>query len=147
MMRARKAKQTAMYCRCGSEEIFARGVCSACYRLQQIDRHQFGGLRSEVFERDGHACRGCGTPSLGKGSLVVHRRERGKFVLRSMVSLCPACHTRVHKTQVVLDRMPPLLLQLWRELHPHGHEQTFLDFETSLPPAVAVSLFDLAQTA
>jgi hypothetical protein len=26
------------------------------------------------------------------------------------------------------SQMPPLLLQLWREQHPEGHEQTKLDF-------------------
>jgi hypothetical protein len=28
----------------------------------------------------------------------------------------------------VLSQMPPLLLELWREQHPEGHEQTALDF-------------------
>lgn len=136
-----------MYCRCGREEIFARGVCSACYRIEQIDRKEFGGLRKEVLERDGYACRVCGEPSSGKGSLVVHRRSPEKCSLPSMISLCPACHTKALKTQVVLHPMPELLLELWREMHPRGHEQMFLEFTETVPPAVAVPLFDLAQTA
>lgn len=143
----RKGTQTAMYCRCGSDEIVARGVCAACYRLQQIDRQQFGGLRNEVLERDGHACRVCGEPSRGKGSLIVHRRSPEKCSLPSMISLCPACHTKAQKTQVVLQPMPALLLELWRELHPRGHEQMFLDFSVNLAPAVPVPLFEMARSA
>ncbi len=45
-----------------------------------------------------------------------------------MISLCPACHARVHRTKAVRAAMPPLLLVLWREQHPKGHEQKQLDF-------------------
>lgn len=34
-----------------------------------------------------------------------------------MISLCPACHARIHRIQAVLSEMPDLLLELWRELH------------------------------
>jgi hypothetical protein len=37
--------------------------------------------------------------------------------------------------------MPPLLLELWREQHPEGHEQTTLNFRTRWPAAEAVPLF------
>lgn len=50
-----------------------------------------------------------------------------------MISLCPACHARVHRTRAVLSAMPPLLLELWREQHPEGHEQTTLDFRSPVP--------------
>jgi hypothetical protein len=30
---------------------------------------------------------------------------------------------------MVLFRMSPLLLELWREQHPNSHEQTMLDFK------------------
>jgi hypothetical protein len=36
--------------------------------------------------------------------------------------------------------MPPLLLELWREQHPLGHEQTALDFKASFPVAKSVPL-------
>ena len=32
------------------------------------------------------------------------------------------------RTKAVLSEMPLLLLELWREQHPEGHEQTALDF-------------------
>ena len=34
-----------------------------------------------------------------------------------------------------LSLMPPLLLELWREQHPKGHEQVQLDFRAMKPPA------------
>ena len=37
--------------------------------------------------------------------------------------------------------MPPLMIQLWREQHPNGHEQTNLDFNVHEPAAEAVRLF------
>jgi hypothetical protein len=50
-------------------------------------------------------------------------------LLHLMISLCPACHAKVHHANAVLSRMPPLLLEFWREQHPNGHEQTMLDFK------------------
>jgi hypothetical protein len=52
-----------------------------------------------------------------------------------MISLCPGCHAKVGRTKVVLSQMPPLLLELWREQHPLGHEQTALDFNANFPAA------------
>ncbi len=40
----------------------------------------------------------------------------------------------------VLTELPPLLLELWREQHPDGHEQTVLNFRGRKPVAAAVSL-------
>jgi hypothetical protein len=37
--------------------------------------------------------------------------------------------------------MPPLLLELWREQHPLGHEQTALDFKVNFPAAKSAPLF------
>ena len=55
-----------------------------------------------------------------------------------MLSLCPGCHAKVHRTQAALAAMPPLLLELWREQHPKGQEQVQLDFTVkgSLPEPV-----------
>jgi hypothetical protein len=58
-----------------------------------------------------------------------------------MISLCPGCHAKVHRTKAVLSQMEPLLLELWREQHPDGHEQTSLDYTASGPAAQAVPLF------
>jgi len=37
--------------------------------------------------------------------------------------------------------MPPLLLELWREQHPDGHEQVQLDFTSKQPTAKPVRFF------
>ena len=76
-----------------------------------------------------------------KRSIVVHHRVPGKSLLHLMISLCPGCHAKVGRTKVVLSQMPPLLLELWREQHPLGHEQTALDFKANFPAAKSVPLF------
>jgi hypothetical protein len=48
--------------------------------------------------------------------------------LELMISLCRGCHARVERTKMVLSEMNPLLLMLWRERHPKGHQQVMLDF-------------------
>ena len=41
---------------------------------------------------------------------------------------------------MVLTELPPLLLELWREQHPNGQEQTLLNFRARKPVAAAVPL-------
>jgi hypothetical protein len=41
---------------------------------------------------------------------------------------------------MVLPQLPPLLLELWREQHPAGQEQTVLDFRARKPVAAAIRL-------
>jgi hypothetical protein len=101
----------------------------AAYTLKRQDEEYFGGLREQVLERDEHRCRVCGASGRDKGSIVVHHRVPGKSLQHLMISLCPACHAKVHRTKAVLSRMSSLLLELWREQHPNGHEQTMLDFK------------------
>ncbi len=85
----------------------------------------------------------CGASGRDKRSITVHHRVPGKSLLPLMISLCPGCHAKVHRTQAVLAPMPPLLLALWREQHPHGHEQTFLNFAPAPKPLARVPLFPL----
>ena len=58
-----------------------------------------------------------------------------------MISLCPGCHARIHRTRAVLVTMPPLLLELWREQHPSGHEQITLDFSRQVHIPAKIPLF------
>lgn len=127
-MKQRKVTQLAMHCRCGRESVIALGMCSTCYTLRRQDGEYFGGLREAVLERDGYRCRVCDAPGTGKRSIIVHHRVPGQSRMHLMISLCPGCHARVHRTKAVLVSMPSLLLELWREQHPKGHEQTALDF-------------------
>ena len=56
----KKGLQTVICCPCGNEKILALGFCAICYTLKQQDAEYFGGLREQVLERDGYACRVCG---------------------------------------------------------------------------------------
>ncbi len=117
-------------------------MCAVCYTLRRQDEEYFGGLREKVLERDGYRCRVCEAPGSGKRSIIAHHRVQGKSVLKLMISLCPACHAKIHRTRVVIRLMPPLLLELWRELHPKAHEQTALKFNTLSVPAQPIQLFE-----
>ena len=142
MKRKGMATRLAMRCRCGRETMLACGMCATCYTLRRQDDEKFGGLREAVLERDGYRCRVCDAPGTGKRSIIVHHRIPGRSEMRLMISLCPACHARVHRTKVVVTEMSPLLLMLWREQHPKGHEQKAFHFETRVEKAaVSVPLF------
>jgi 5-methylcytosine-specific restriction endonuclease McrA len=133
--------QRALHCRCGREKILALGLCATCYTLKRQDEEYFGGLREQVLERDGYCCRVCGASGRRKRSIVVHHRVPGRSVLHLMISLCPVCHVKVGRTKAVLSQMPALLLELWREQHPLGHEQTALNFKANFPAAKSAPLF------
>jgi 5-methylcytosine-specific restriction endonuclease McrA len=122
------AVQRPLCCPCGRAEILALGLCPTCYTLKRQDEEYFGGLREQVLERDEYRCRVCGASGRDKRSIIVHHRMPGVSKLDLMISLCPGCHAKVHRTRVALTAMPPLLLELWREQHPQGHEQVMLDF-------------------
>jgi hypothetical protein len=87
-------------------------------------------LRQTVLERDRRVCRVCGEAKSAGGSPIhVHHRRPGVSREKLLIALCPAHHALVHRLQV-LDRMlPPLLSELWRELHRGAPEQLFLNFE------------------
>jgi hypothetical protein len=108
--------------------------------LKRQDEEYFGGLGEAVLDRDDHRCRGCGAPGRGKRSIIVHHRVLGISTLDLMISLCPGCHAKVERTEMVLSEMNPLLLVLRREQQPDGPEQTMLAFNTREPAAQAVPL-------
>jgi hypothetical protein len=136
----KKGIQRAMCCPCGQEKILAYGLCATCYTLKRQDEEYFGGLREAVLERDGYCCQVCEASGRDKRSITVHHRVPGKSVLHLMISLCLGCHAKVHRTKMVLTELPLLLLELWREQHTDGHEQTVLDFKGRKPVAAAVPL-------
>jgi len=139
--KVRTAVQRALHCRCGRGKVLALGMCATCYTLKRQDEEYFGGLREQVLRRDGYCCRVCGASGRGKRSIVVHHRIPGISKLPLMISLCPACHAIVSRTRVMRRPIPPLLLELWREQHPNGHEQTIISFEGPASVAVPVPLF------
>ena len=121
--------QGSMHCPCEREKILAKDLCASCYTLKRQDSAYFGGLRETVLERDGYRCRVCDAPGGRKLEMIVHHRVPGKSVLALMIALCPGCHAKVHRTKAVLTAWPRLLLELWREQHPTGHEQITLHFQ------------------
>jgi hypothetical protein len=131
----KKGAQSAICCPFGNEKILALGLCATCYTLKRQDAEYFGGLREQVLERDGYACRVCGDPDPG-----VHHWEHGKSVLHLMIVLCARCHAKVHRTKVVLTAFPPLLLELWREQHPIGRADAHR-FQRARAAAQPVRLF------
>jgi len=73
----------------------------------------------------------------------MHHRRPGVSELDLMIFLCPKCHAKVERTQIVLVEVTPLLLELWRERHPEGVEQLGFNFTAKQllhPPPL---LFDL----
>ena len=137
-----KNTQRALLCGCGRLDIRARGLCATCYTLQYQDRKHFDGKRENVLKHDRHCCRGCGRPGRNKRKIGVHHRVPGRSEEKWMVAICPGCHARIERTLFVRREMPPFLLLLWREQHPGGHEQLFIDFRPASQPApVPVPLF------
>jgi len=133
--------QRSLHCRCGRGKVLALGMCATCYTLKRQDEEYFGGLREQVLKRDGYCCRGCGASGRRQRSIVVHHRMPGISRLPLMISLCPACHAIVSRTRVMRRHMAALLVELWREQHPDGHEQTSLCFEDAGIVTVPVPLF------
>ena len=142
----KKPAQRAMHCRCGNANIIAHGLCWTCYSLKRQDEAYFGGLREKVLERDGHLCRVCAElPEVDRLCVgqppSVHHRVPGTSKLHLMITLCAAHHAHVGRLQVAAKPLSPLLLALWLEQHPQGHEQTMLQFNTRSAPAEPVALF------
>ena len=141
----KKDLQRALHCRCGNLKILAHGLCATCYTLKRQDEEYFGGLREKVLERDGYRCRVCAElPEVERLCIgqppSVHHREPGVSKLHLMITLCAAHHAQVERLQVASKALSPLLLTLWREQHPDGHEQTTLDFKGRNPVAHAAPL-------
>jgi 5-methylcytosine-specific restriction endonuclease McrA len=91
------------------------GLCRACYRAEAHSRQRFAGLRDEILRRDGYACRGCGA---SHPRLHVHHRKPGVHERALLVTLCAACHARLHRLGALRIWIPEPLVVLWAEQHP-----------------------------
>jgi len=62
----------------------------------RLDPLSYESLRQQILRRDGWRCQSCGTMS----NLEVHHREfrshSGEDLEENLISLCTACHARVH---------------------------------------------------
>ena len=105
--------QIPLCCPRGSFQLFCRGWCLACYGRRSRSRARFGGLREKILARDQHRCRVCGALE----RLVVHHR-RPRNVYAALITLCAACHARLHRLGAIHRWVPENLLELWAEQHP-----------------------------
>ena len=109
--------QLPLCCPCGSPDLYRRGLCEPCYNRGRRSRARFGGGRERVLARDRHLCRVCHAPD----PLVVHHRSlRRKKSNRpsALITLCRACHARLHRLRAIDRWVPELLTELWAEQHP-----------------------------
>jgi ATP-dependent DNA helicase RecQ len=62
----------------------------------RLDSVSYEGLRLQILHRDGWRCQSCGTMS----NLEVHHREfrshSGEDSEENLITLCTACHARMH---------------------------------------------------
>jgi 5-methylcytosine-specific restriction endonuclease McrA len=64
----------------------------------RLDTEQYDTLRYLVLRRDGWRCQSCGTMS----NLEVHHKDfrshSGDDSNQNLITLCTACHARVHRS-------------------------------------------------
>jgi len=107
--------------------------CLRCYARECRNRAYFAGLRPRVLARDVNTCQVCGREEEGK-CLSVHHRRCGVSKVQLLITLCPACHAVIHRTQLWRAHAGPLAAVLWREQHPGAAEQLALPFDQGSSP-------------
>ena len=113
--RPRHLRQRSIFCDCGHGTPSIAGLCRSCYRARAHSRSRFAGNRELVLDRD-RTCRGCG---VGKTAhLHVHHRRPGVHDPTWLITLCAACHARVHRLSAIRPWLPESLVEFWIEQHP-----------------------------
>jgi hypothetical protein len=112
-VRGRRSRQRTLFCQCGQAIPAIAGLCRSCYRARCHSRAKFEGHREAVLARD-RACQGCGA---GKSRLHVHHRQPGLHEPAWLITLCAACHARVHRLGAIRCWLPERLVELWAEQH------------------------------
>ncbi len=117
--------QIQLCCPCGrSLRLFCRGWCRACYGSRCRSRARFGGLREKILARDHYQCRVCSS----RQQLVVHHR-RPPNRPAALITLCAACHARLHRLEGMKRWIPRALVELWGEQHPGvAIQRQFVEF-------------------
>jgi 5-methylcytosine-specific restriction endonuclease McrA len=105
-------------------QLYAAGSCVRCYARQAHSRRRFAGHRDAVLDRDGRRCRACGSDR----KLVVHHRRPGIHQRRLLITLCAACHARVHRLRAMRRWLKPALVLIWHEQHPTAPVQLQFDW-------------------
>jgi 5-methylcytosine-specific restriction endonuclease McrA len=107
-------------------ELLSAGLCRRCYYRTYRSEIYFGGHREQVLARDRGQCQSCG--AAGKW-LNVHHRRPGVHDAAWLITVCAACHTRIHRLQILRRWYPEALLVFWEELHPVAPRQLQFAFE------------------
>lgn len=129
--RLSQARQKLLFCACGEAVPTIAGLCGRCYGARAHSRRYFDGNRDAVLARDGGRCRCCGAGKPDAPRLPVHHRLPGVHREELLVTLCAACHARVHRRLRQRGWLPEPLLEFWREQHPELPLQ--LQFALVLP--------------
>lgn len=118
--------QSACWCSsCGETALVARGLCRACYdRRRRRSDKCFGGYRESVLARD-RCCQTClaDRGRITESNCIVHHRQPGLNRPALHITLCRACHARLHRRQQLPGFYSDLFLRLWREAHPGAPTQ------------------------
>ena len=117
-MPAARQQQLPLCCPCGSTALYRRGLCQFCYNRRRRSRARFGGGRERVLARDHYLCRIC----RASAPLAIHHRKPSN-VSSSLITLCRACHARLHRLRAIDRWVPELLEELWAEQHPRSPHQ------------------------
>ena len=107
-------QQRPLFCSCGRDLPFVAGLCRSCYCSAAHSRERFAGLREEILNRDGRLCCACGSAD----RLHVHHRKPGVNDRDLLITVCAACHARLHRLAALRVWIPEVLAALWIEQHP-----------------------------
>jgi 5-methylcytosine-specific restriction endonuclease McrA len=62
----------------------------------RLDPLSYESLRQQIFRRDGWRCQSCGTMTNLEVHNRVFRSHSGADSEQNLITLCTACHVRVH---------------------------------------------------
>jgi DNA-binding transcriptional LysR family regulator len=105
---------TPLFCECGQNPATLAGRCRSCYFRAAHSRHRFAGFREQVLARDNFRCLVCQESH----RLAVHHRRPGVNEPEFLVTVCAACHARIHRLRAIRRWIPEPLVALWIEQHP-----------------------------
>jgi hypothetical protein len=110
--------QSVLWCGCGSERFDRRGLCPRCHGRRRHSLAKFAGQREQVLQRDDNQCQACGERA--DAQILVHHRRPGSADSKWQLTLCRACHARVHHIRrpgYGFVTSSPELFALWREVN------------------------------
>jgi len=122
----RRMEQRKLFCRCGQPLPRRAAQCRRCSQGEWYSRRRFGSNREKVLERDGQRCRACGT---GNAPLHVHHRRPGRHDAELLLTVCAACHARIHHLRTNRRWLASPLFEFWCEQHPGSSIQLQLALE------------------